>query len=60
MLIVIYLCVKFSIDPDNVSAPLAAALGDLFVLLIMTLVIWAIESCELCADPLVTTLYPFT
>ncbi|KAM7539835.1 hypothetical protein Aperf_G00000033687 [Anoplocephala perfoliata] len=44
MLIVIYLCVKFCIDPDNVSAPLAAALGDLFVLLIMTLVVWTIES----------------
>ncbi|VDN96631.1 unnamed protein product [Rodentolepis nana] len=44
MLIVIYLCMKFFIDPDNVAAPLAASLGDFFVLLIMTLVVWTIES----------------
>ncbi|VUZ45803.1 unnamed protein product [Hymenolepis diminuta] len=44
MLIVVYLCVKYSIDPDNVAAPLAAALGDFFVLLIMILVVWTIES----------------
>ncbi|KAM3174853.1 hypothetical protein ACTXT7_009669 [Hymenolepis weldensis] len=37
-LIAIYICVKYSIDPDNVAAPLAAALGDFFVLLVMTLV----------------------
>lgn len=47
MLIVVYLCVKYSIDPDNVAAPLAAALGDFFVLLIMTLVVWTIESCKI-------------
>ncbi|VDL62318.1 unnamed protein product [Hymenolepis diminuta] len=47
MLIVVYLCVKYSIDPDNVAAPLAAALGDFFVLLIMILVVWTIESCKI-------------
>lgn len=44
MLFVIYLCVQLSLDPDNVAAPLAAALGDIFVLLIMTAVVWAIDS----------------
>ncbi|VDL94633.1 unnamed protein product [Schistocephalus solidus] len=44
MLVVIFICKRFKIDPDNVAAPLAAALGDSVVLFIMTGVLWLTES----------------
>ncbi|KAL7061873.1 hypothetical protein AAHC03_0222 [Spirometra sp. Aus1] len=44
MLVVIFMCKRCKIDPDNVAAPLAAALGDSMVLFIMTGVLWLIDS----------------
>lgn len=44
MLLVIFLCNRLSIDPDNIAPPTAAALGDFFVLLIMTFIIWIVDS----------------